>query len=275
MQAGRTCQQKFLDNITGLDLDKGLHFEEAGGRMFAYSKHLLSLGMAGLLFLSCAQQEDVIKIGEYGSLTGTTATFGISTRNGIEMAVEKINQEGGLLGKKVVVIVEDDQGKPEEAATAVKKLINQDKVIAILGEVASSRSLAGAPICQSSGIPMISPASTNPKVTQVGDFIFRVCYLDSFQGQAMAGFCMNTLKLKTAAILTDVRNDYSVGLAEYFAKPFAELGGRIIAQESYSEGDIDFKAQLTAIKAKKPETIFPNVSRMNPRRNPIRAPLSA
>src|SRR4030065_443545 len=205
----------------------------------------LSVIMAAifLLIFGCGKKEDVIKIGEFGSLTGLTATFGINTDRGIQMAVEKINQEGGLLGKKVVVIVEDDQGKPEEAAMAVKKLINQDKVIAIIGEVASSRSLAGAPICQADSIPMISPASTNPKVTEVGDYIFRVCFLDPFQGEVMAKFCWNTLKVKTAAILTDVKNDYSVGLPEYFKKTFQQLGGKVVAEESYSEGDIDFKAQ--------------------------------
>src|SRR4030067_1762922 len=233
-----------------------LYKMQAGGNMEKVIRLLAVMIFGVLLTLSCAKQADVIKIGEYGSLTGTTATFGISTRNGIEMAVEKINQDGGLLGKKVVVIVEDDQGKPEEAATAVKKLINQDKVIAILGEVASSRSKAGAPICQAAKIPMVSPASTNPDVTSIGDYIFRVCFIDPFQGEVMAKFCWNTLKVKTAAILTDVKNDYSVGLAEYFKKTFEELGGKVVGQESYSEGDIDFKAQLTALKAKKPETIF-------------------
>jgi len=209
-----------------------------------------------LVVFGCGKKEDVIKIGEYGSLTGLTATFGINTDRGIQMAVEKINQEGGLLGKKVVVIVEDDQGKPEEAATAVTKLINQDKVIAVLGEVASSRSLAGAPICQQAKVPMITPSSTNHKVTQVGDFIFRVCFIDPFQGEVMAKFAYNTLKVKRAAILRDIKNDYSVGLADYFKDIFTKLGGQIVADESYSEGDIDFRAQLTSVKTKNPETIF-------------------
>ncbi len=209
-----------------------------------------------LVILACGKKEDVIKIGEFGSLTGLTATFGINTDRGIKMAVEKINQQGGVLGKKVVVIVEDDQGKPEEAATAVKKLVNQDKVIAVLGEVASSRSLAGAPICQESQVPMISPSSTNPKVTQVGDFIFRVCFIDPFQGEVMAKFAYNTLKVKRAAIIRDIKNDYSVGLADYFKDTFTKLGGQIVADQSYSEGDIDFRAQLTAIKPKTPQTIF-------------------
>src|SRR3990172_8273959 len=227
-----------------------------GGKMAKIKRYAILLVSGLLLLLSCSQKKDVIKIGEYGSLTGTTATFGISTKNGIDMTIQKVNQAGGVLGKQIMVIVEDDQGKPEEAATTVKKLINQDNVIAIIGEVASSRSLAGAPICQAAGIPMISPASTNPKVTEVGDYIFRVCFIDPFQGTVMAKFCWNTLQVKSAAILTDIKNDYSVGLAELFARTFTELGGKIVAQESYSEGDIDFKAQLTAIKAKKPETIF-------------------
>jgi len=220
-------------------------------------KRLVVLALASFLIIfACGKKEDVIKIGEYGSLTGSTATFGINTDRGIQMAVEKINQEGGLLGKKVVVMVEDDQGKPEEAATAVKKLINQDKVIAVLGEVASSRSLAAAPICQEAKIPMITPSSTNPKVTQVGDFIFRVCFIDPFQGEVMAKFAYNTLKIKRAAILRDIKNDYSVGLADYFKDIFTKLGGQIVADESYSEGDIDFRAQLTSVKTKNPETIF-------------------
>ena len=197
-----------------------------------------------------------IMIGEYGSLTGTTATFGISTKNGIDMAIDQINASGGLLGKKVRVIVEDDQGKPEEAQTVVTKLITKDQVVALLGEVASSRSLAAAPVAQSSGIPMISPSSTNPKVTQVGDYIFRVCFIDPFQGLVMAKFATTTLKMKNAAILRDIKNDYSVGLADVFVENFKKMGGTIVADESYSEGDTDFSAQLTSMKAKNPQGIF-------------------
>lgn len=216
---------------------------------------LASLFILGT-FSTCAKQGNVIKVGEYGSLTGTTATFGISTKNGIDMATEELNVGGGLLGKKVQIIVEDDQGKPEEAATAVQKLISQDKVVAVLGEVASTRSMAGGRICQQNKIPMVSPSSTNPAVTQIGDYIFRVCFIDPFQGEVMAKFCRNTLKMKRVAILKDVKNDYSVGLSEYFAKTFKESGGQVVAEEAYTEGDQDFKAQLTTIKTKRPETIF-------------------
>jgi branched-chain amino acid transport system substrate-binding protein len=214
------------------------------------------LGLAGILFISCAKKEDVVVLGEYGSLTGVTATFGKSTQKGIQMALDELNKAGGIEGKLIKIIVEDDQSKPEEAATVVKKLVNQDKVLIVLGEVASSRSLAGAPICQEGKVPMITPSSTNPKVTQVGDYIFRVCFIDPFQGEVMAKFARNTLKVSKAAILKDIKNDYSVGLAQFFTETFKNLGGTIIAEESYSEGDIDFRAQLTSLKAKNPEVIF-------------------
>ena len=197
-----------------------------------------------------------IVIGEFGSLTGTAATFGISTKNGIDIAIDEVNKAGGLLGKKVRVIVEDDQGKPEEAQTVVTKLVNKDQVIAVLGEVASSRTIAAAPVAQQNGIPMITPSSTNEKVTQIGDYIFRVCFLDPFQGYVTAKFATNTLKVKNVAILRDIKNDYSVGLAEAFAENLKKMGGNIVANESYSEGDTDFGAQLTSIKSKKPEAVF-------------------
>jgi branched-chain amino acid transport system substrate-binding protein len=196
-----------------------------------------------------------IVIGEYGSLTGSTATFGISTKNGIDMAIDEVNKAGGVLGKKVRVIVEDDQTKPEEAQTVVTKLINKDHVVAVLGEVASSRTLAAAPVAQQAGIPMITPSSTNPKVTQVGDNIFRICFIDPFQGYAIAKFASDTLKAKNVAILRDIKNDYSVGLADMFTENFKKMGGTIVSNESYSEGDTDFSAQLTSIRSKNPQLI--------------------
>ncbi len=199
---------------------------------------------------------DEILIGEVGSLTGGEATFGTSTRDGIDLAFKKINAQGGVKGKKLKVLILDDQGKPEEAAIAVTKLITQDRVIAILGEVASSRSLAMAPIAQANKIPMVTPSSTNPKVTQVGDYIFRVCFIDPFQGSVMAQFAANTLKVKKVAILRDIKNDYSVGLANFFTETFKKLGGQIVGDQSYSAGDVDFKSQLTSLKTKNPEALF-------------------
>ncbi len=197
-----------------------------------------------------------IKIGHFGSLTGGTATFGISTREGIELAADEINNAGGVLGRKIVIINEDDQSKPEEAVTAVQKLINQDKVVALLGEVASSRSIAAAPVAQRARIPMVSPASTNPKVTQLGNYIFRTCFIDPFQGSAMANFAMKNLKLKRFAVLYDVKNDYSLGLREFFTQAVQKAGCEVVADESYGEGDVDFRAQLTKIKNTSPEAIY-------------------
>ncbi len=197
-----------------------------------------------------------IIIGEVGSMTGSEATFGTSTHNGIMLAVKEVNAAGGIKGRKVEILSLDDQGKPDEAATAATKLITQNKIQALLGEVASSRSLAMAPIAQKYKVPMISPSSTNPKVTEVGDYIFRVCFLDPFQGSVMAKFAAETLKFKKVAILRDVKNDYSVGLANFFTETFKKAGGEIVADLSYSASDVDFKSQLTAIRAKKPEALF-------------------
>jgi branched-chain amino acid transport system substrate-binding protein len=212
-------------------------------------------GLALTLLAGCAKQSNEIPIGVYGSLTGTTATFGVSSKQGIELFIDGVNQAGGVAGTKLHILVEDDQSKPEEAATAVQKLIDQDGVVAVLGEVASSRSMAAAPICQQAGVPMITPSSTNPKVTELGDYISRVCYIDPFQGMVIAKFARQTLNLSKAAILRDNKNDYSVGLANYFAESFHAMGGTVVADEAYSEGDQDFKAQLTVIKSKRPEFI--------------------
>jgi len=221
---------------------------------------LAAAGLAVVLAstVSCGSKnsQKEILIGEYGSLTGGIATFGISTRNGSELAFEGVNQKGGVLGQKIKLLVEDDQSKPEEAGTVVNKLIHQDHVIAMLGHVASSHSLAAAPICQAEKIPMISPSSTNPRVTQVGNYIFRVCFLDTFQGAVMAKFAYDTLKVRKVAILVDVRSDYSVGLQTFFGQAFKKLGGTIVTDQSYSQGDSDFRAQLTAIKGANPDAIY-------------------
>lgn len=200
--------------------------------------------------------QNEILIGEYESLTGAEATFGISSTNGLKLAVDETNNNGGLLGKQIKLITYDDQCKPSEAATVVQKLINKDKVVGIIGEVASSRSKAGAQICQSSKIPMVTPASTNPEVTAIGDYIYRVCFIDPFQATVVSKFAINSLKVKRIAVLQDVKNAYSTGLADFFIKQFKEMGGEVIEVQSYSAGDKDFKAQLTAIKAKNPEAIF-------------------
>ncbi len=205
---------------------------------------------------STGTANDSIKVGEFASLTGSEAAFGQSSHKGTVLAIDEINAAGGVLGKKIDLIYEDDQSKQGESATIVKKLISRDHVVAILGEVASGRSLEAARICQDNKIPQISPSSTNPKVTETGDYIFRVCFTDPFQGKLLADFALQTLKTKRVAMLTDLAAAYSVGLADYFKQPFTAGGGTIIAEQKYASHDKDFKAQLTAIKAEKPEAIF-------------------
>jgi branched-chain amino acid transport system substrate-binding protein len=212
------------------------------------------LGVPGF---GCNKQSgDVIKVGEFASLTGKEATFGNSSHEGTLLAVEELNAAGGVLGKKLELITEDDLSKAGEAATVVNKLIARDGVVAILGEVASSRSLEAGPICQQNKIPMISPSSTNPKVTETGDFIFRVCFTDVLQGKILASFAGRTLKAKKVALFTDVKSDYSKGLAKYFKESFIAAGGQIIAELDFNGGDKDFKGQLTAIKSSSPDAVF-------------------
>jgi branched-chain amino acid transport system substrate-binding protein len=199
---------------------------------------------------------NTIPVGHVASLTGDTATFGQSTDRGMRMAFEEINAKGGVLGRQLDLLSEDDRSVTEEARTAAQKLLQRDKVVALLGEIASSRSLAAAPEAQRARVPMISPGSTNPKVTEVGDYIFRACFIDPFQGTVMARFAREELKVQRVAILFDFKQDYSVGLADYFRKTFKDLGGEIVADERYTSGDIEFRAQLTTIRAAKPDAIF-------------------
>jgi branched-chain amino acid transport system substrate-binding protein len=202
--------------------------------------------------------EQEILLGHYASLTGSEATFGQSTENGIQLAVEEINAAGGVDGKQVKVITYDDKGDPREAGSAVTRLISRDRVVAVLGEVASSLSLAGGQICQDNGVPMVSPSSTNPKVTKIGDRIFRVCFIDPFQGSVCAKFARESEQIKatTAAILYDQSAAYAVGLQEEFEKAFVALGGKIATKQTYQAGDSDFAAQLTSIRAANPQVVF-------------------
>jgi len=205
---------------------------------------------------NAAPTANAIVIGEFASLTGKEAAFGQSSHKGTALAVEEINAAGGVLGKPLKLVYEDNRSTPGESATIVKKLISRDKVVAILGEVASGRSLEAAPICQQYKIPQISPSSTNPKVTEVGDYIFRVCFIDPFQGLVMAKFAKDTLKVKQVAVLYDAAAPYSDGLSRFFRERFTADGGTIVTVKSFNSGDKDFKPQLTAIKALNPQAIF-------------------
>jgi branched-chain amino acid transport system substrate-binding protein len=230
----------------------------------------LIAGLTGLLCLigfSCNQSDNSsstgneVLIGHVASLTGDTATFGVSADEGIRLALDELNKTGVLGGKKIRVMTEDDRSLGDEAKTAASKLINKDHVVAILGEIASSRSIAMAPVCEDAKIPMLSPGSTNPKVTQGFEYVFRNCFIDPFQGTAMAKFAMDSppggLGLKKFAVLYPVNSDYGVGLKSFFETAVQKRGGEIVAEEAYTEKtDTDFRAQLTKIKATNPQAIF-------------------
>lgn len=189
-----------------------------------------------------------IKVGHYASLTGSEATFGISTDNGIKLAIEERNAAGGVRGRPILLITYDNQGKQQETVTVVTRLVQQDKVTALLGEVASSRSMAGGPVAQKFGVPMISPSSTNADVTAIGDMIFRVCYIDEFQGYVGAKFAVENLKKLKAATLFNRAQAYSSGLNKNFIEAYEKLGGKVLVQQAYGDGDNDFAAQLSAIR---------------------------
>lgn len=200
---------------------------------------------------------DTIPVGAYLALTGDQADFGKSSQEGIQLAVDAINGGGGINGKKVELKVENDESDPTKAASAVTKLVTSDKVVAVLGEVASSNSLAAAPICQSNHVPMISPSSTNIKVTQTGDYIFRVCFTDPFQAYVVAKFARGEpLKAERAAIFTDSGSAYSKDFGAEFKKNFEQMGGKVVAEASYTASDTDYKGQLTKIKAANASVIF-------------------
>jgi branched-chain amino acid transport system substrate-binding protein len=215
-----------------------------------------SLLLPSLALATALVAADPVKVGEFACLTGKDATFGQSQHKGIVLALEEINAAGGALGAPVEVITEDNQSKPGDSATVAKKLLSRDKVIAILGEVTSGRSLEVAPLAQNAKVPMIATGATNPKVTQTGSYIFRVCFIDDFQGTVMAKFAKSDLKAQKVAILTSVSSAYSVGLTKYFKETFLAAGGEIVAEQKFNEGDKDFRAQLTAVKASGADAVF-------------------
>jgi branched-chain amino acid transport system substrate-binding protein len=223
-------------------------------------KRILIASIVVMSLLSACQPQggsgDKVRIGVFMSTTGTTANFGISSVNGIKLAADEINAAGGINGKQVELLVQDDRSDASEAATIVTKFVTQDQVHGIIGEVASSRSIAAAPIAQNAKIPMLTPSSTNPEVTKKGNFIFRSCFIDPYQGAAIAQFAAKTLGAKTAAIMVDRKNDYSTGLEKVIGATFAKFGGKIVATQSYQEGDQDFNAQLTSLKGSNPEVLF-------------------
>ena len=217
---------------------------------------VLVLGM-GLSLAGCnAASSKTIKIGAIMPMTGDVSLYGTGTVNSIKIAIDEINKAGGVNGMQIELIFEDDENKPEKSVDAYNKLVTKDKVDVIIGCLTSKCSLAVAPLAQKDKIPMISTSSTNADVTLVGDYIFRTCYIDPFQGTVCANFAAGKLEKKAAAIVYDNGNDYSKGLATEFEKAFVAKGGKIVAKEAYSVNDQDFSAILTKVKAAKPDILF-------------------
>lgn len=203
---------------------------------------------------------DKIVVGEFGSFTGEQADFGLQTHDGIQLAIDETNTAGGIErdGKKYQIELQkdDDKSQAPNAETVVKGLIDKYQPIAILGEVASSASIAGGKVCEEKGVPMISPSSTRVDVTHGKNFLFRVCFIDSYQAAVVARFAFDGLKARKVAMLTNNSQAYSTGFRDEFEKAFTRYGGQIIMKQTYSQNDQDYRSQLTAIKASSPDAIL-------------------
>ncbi|MCR4398746.1 MAG: ABC transporter substrate-binding protein [Firmicutes bacterium] len=211
----------------------------------------------------CGGGAKEIKVGCFYPMTGSNAMKGQLNKNGTLLAIDDINAAGGLLGRKVVAVVEDTQSKKENVPNVVRKLIEQDKVVVLMGEVASSNSIAAGPVVKQLKVPAIAPTSTNPKVvldpedlTKLNPYYFRACFIDPLQGSVLANFVSNNLKKTRAALLYNIAQDYNKGLAEYFKNRFQKNGGTIVAEETYPDQTQDFKPQLTKIKQANPEVVI-------------------
>ena len=217
-------------------------------------KKLLALAFLTVFALSGAVlAADTVKIGVYLPLTGQMAYGGQLELEGIQMAHKEAPT---VLGKKVELFVVDNKSDKVEAANAVKRLIEKEKVVAIIGTYGSSLAMAGGEVAEKAKIPMVGTSCTNPLVTQGKKYSFRVCFIDPYQGAGAATYAYSGLKAKTAALLVDVSNDYSVGLATFFTRSFTKVGGQVVANLKYQAGDQDFTAQLTEIISKKPDVLF-------------------
>jgi branched-chain amino acid transport system substrate-binding protein len=224
----------------------------------------VALSLASCLFGCGRQRTDIVvkpaderlRVGAFMSLTGDTAQYGISALNGIRMAVEEANAVGGAGGHRVELITRDTRSDPGETEVIVRRLAEESRVHALVGEVVSSRSLAAARVAQGERVPMLTPSATSPEVTAQGDYVFRSCYTDPFQGAALARFAARELHARRAAVLTDPAQRYSVELARFIREAFERQGGEIVSEQEYREGAADFSAQLAEVAAANPEVIF-------------------
>ena len=205
---------------------------------------------------SGGSDSDTIRIGGLAPLTGDAASYGVAVNNGIQMAVEDINANGGIDGKQIKYIYYDEKGDTTEATNAYNKLVQDDKVVAIIGDVTTKPTLAVAQTSQQDNIPIITATATAAEVTLTGPNIFRACFTDPFQGELMASYASEKLGATKVAVLSDMADDYSSGIAEAFVAKAKELGMEVVADEKYQDGDVDFKSQLTNIKGQNPDVLF-------------------
>ena len=219
-------------------------------------KSIAAFSIAALTLIGCNSKSSTIKIGSIGPLSGPYAVYGGDCKNGIELAVNEINAAGGINGQQLELIAEDDEGAAEKSVSAYKKLVTKDGVKFIFGSLTSGCAIAISPLAQAQKVIQIAPAATAPKLTEAGNFVFRACYDDPFQGVVGGKFAAENLGAKKAAVLYDIGNDYSVGLTDNFKASFEANGGSIVALESYSTGDKDFNAQLTKIKNANPDVVY-------------------
>lgn len=221
----------------------------------AFATGVFAVALSTATF-GCKKNSDEIPVGAFLSLSGPDSTFGTDTREGIELAVDQLNAAGGVKGKKVRVIYEDDKSTTQESSLKVRQLIDRDKVVAVLGEVASSRTLAGGLVANTSHVPLISPSSTALEVTQGREWVFRVCFTDDQQGKVAAEFAKKELKKSRAAVFFAAQDTYSSGLAKSFRDEFKKIGGDIVLDKGYQKGETNFTTYLNEIKAAKPDIIF-------------------
>jgi branched-chain amino acid transport system substrate-binding protein len=224
--------------------------------VFKNSQRLGLLALALAALSGAAQAADTLKVGAVFPISGGQSTYGEESLNGADLALDDLKAKDAALAGKITMIREDEKSNPVDAAAAAKKLLNVDNVDIVFGSVASSNTLSMADSVVAAGKPLVTPASTNPSVTQKGDLVFRTCFIDPFQGSVLASFATTNLSAKTAAILLDHKSDYSKGLAQYFEEAFKAAGGTIVATEAYEQGKKDFKTQLTKIRAKKPDVLL-------------------
>ncbi|HOF11796.1 MAG TPA: ABC transporter substrate-binding protein [Treponemataceae bacterium] len=210
-----------------------------------------------IFFIGCSKEDtSVIKIGGIFPLSGDVAVYGVEAKNGIELAILEINAKGGVNGKQLVLVSEDDEGSPEKTVNAFKKLTSKDKVKIVIGSLTSGCTAAITTLAQNQKILLIAPAATMESITDAGNYVFRACFIDPFQGTVGGKFAAESLDSKRAAVLYDTDNDYSVGLYENFKKSFVANGGSMVAEESYTTGDVDFNAQITKIKSANPDVVY-------------------